>query len=46
MHRFLLLAALALTACGAGGRPETPQPVVQNGVSLSGEGRVGVVLNP
>lgn len=46
MRRFILLAALTLTACGAGGRPETPQPAAASGVTLSGQGRAGVVVNP
>ena len=37
-----LMAVLAtLAACGADGAPERPQP----GVSMTGEARVGVVLN-
>ena len=35
----ILLIALTLTACGADGEPTPP------GASLTGEARVGVVLN-
>lgn len=46
MRPLLLFALLSLTACGAGGRPETPQAAPESGVTLSGQGRVGVVANP
>jgi hypothetical protein len=37
--RLVLVALLLLTACGADGAPEKP------GVTVSGEARVGVVMN-
>lgn len=40
MSRLLLLACLALVACGADGPPEAP---AKTGVTLSGEASVGVV---
>ena len=49
MSRFVLLACLALAACGADGppvppsgkdQPSTPQP----GISVTGETSVGVVV--
>lgn len=43
MMRVLGLMAVltALAACGADGAPERPQP----GVTMTGEARVGVVMN-
>jgi len=41
MPRLLLLAALALAACGADGAPETPS---KSGISISGEAQIGVVI--
>ena len=41
MPRLLLLACLALAACGADGAPEPP---AQTGVTISGEAQVGVVI--
>ncbi|CAN1561648.1 hypothetical protein MCELHM10_02679 [Paracoccaceae bacterium] len=42
MPRLLLLAYLALAACGADGAPEAPS---KSGVTISGEASVGVVMN-
>jgi hypothetical protein len=42
MPRLLLLAYLALAACGADGAPEAPS---KSGVTVSGEASVGVVVN-
>jgi hypothetical protein len=42
MPRLLLLAYLALAACGADGAPEAPS---KSGVTISGEASVGVVVN-
>lgn len=41
MPRLILLACLALSACGADGAPEPP---AKPGLSISGEAEVGVVL--
>ncbi len=41
MPRLLLLAALALAACGADGAPEPPS---KSGISISGEAQIGVVI--
>ena len=43
MMRVLSLMAVltALAACGADGAPERPQP----GIAMSGDARVGVVMN-
>jgi predicted small lipoprotein YifL len=41
MSRMILLACLALAACGADGPPEPPS---KSGVTLSGEVDVGVVI--
>lgn len=41
MPRLLLLACLALAACGADGAPEPP---TKSGVAMSGEVEVGVVV--
>lgn len=41
MPRLLLLAALALAACGADGAPEPPS---KSGLSVTGEAKVGVVI--
>ena len=41
MPRILLIACLALAACGADGPPEPPQ---KPGISLTGEAQVGVVF--
>lgn len=40
MPRLLMIACLALAACGADGAPEPPS----KGLSVSGEARVGVVM--
>lgn len=40
MKYLALIAVLTLTACGVDGAPERPDPPV--GVSVTGEGRVGV----
>jgi hypothetical protein len=40
MLRLLLVACLALAACGADGEPEPPS----KGISISGEAQVGVVI--
>ena len=37
----LLIASLALAACGADGEP---QPPVEPGVTITGEAEIGVVL--
>ena len=41
MPRLLLLACLALTACGADGPPEPPS---RTGLSVTGEAQIGVVV--
>lgn len=41
MPRLLLIACLALAACGADGAPEPP---TKSGVTISGEAEVGVVV--
>ncbi len=41
MPRLLLLACLALAACGADGPPEKP---ANPGITISGEAQVGVVV--
>jgi hypothetical protein len=41
MPRLLLLAALALAACGADGDPEPP---TKSGITVSGEAEIGVVI--
>jgi hypothetical protein len=41
MSRLLLIAVLALAACGADGEPEPPK---KSGLTLSGEVGVGVVV--
>ncbi|WP_294981178.1 hypothetical protein [Tabrizicola sp.] len=41
MPRLLLLACLALAACGADGPPEKP---ATTGLAISGEAQVGVVV--
>ncbi|HLQ18341.1 MAG TPA: hypothetical protein VK146_05115 [Tabrizicola sp.] len=41
MSRLLLLACLALAACGADGAPEAP---TKSGISISGDAAVGVVI--
>lgn len=40
MPRLLLIACLALAACGADGAPEPPS----KGLSVTGEAQVGVVI--
>lgn len=40
MPRLLLLATLALAACGADGAPEPPS----KGIAITGEAAVGVVV--
>jgi hypothetical protein len=41
MPRLMLLAALALAACGADGAPEPP---TKSGITVTGEAEVGVVM--
>ncbi len=41
MPRLLLIACLALAACGADGPPEKP---TNPGITLSGEAQIGVVV--
>lgn len=41
MRRMILIALLALAACGADGAPEPPS---KSGLSLSGEAQIGMVL--
>jgi hypothetical protein len=41
MLRLLLLACLALAACGADGAPEPP---TKSGISVTGEAQIGVVI--
>jgi hypothetical protein len=42
MPRLILLACLALSACGADGAPEPPAS--KSGVSVTGEAQIGVVV--
>lgn len=43
MKYIALIAVLALTACGVDGAPQRPeQPSAQPGVSVTGDGRIGV----
>ena len=42
MSRLIILACLALAACGADGPPETPS---KSGVTISGEATIGVVID-
>jgi hypothetical protein len=41
MPRLILLACLALAACGADGAPEPP---TKSGISISGDAQIGVVV--
>ncbi len=41
MRRMILIALLALAACGADGAPEPPS---KSGLSVSGEAQIGMVL--
>jgi hypothetical protein len=41
MPRILLLACLALAACGADGAPEPP---TKSGITVSGDAEIGVVM--
>ncbi len=41
MPRFLLVACLALAACGADGAPEPP---TKSGITVMGEAEIGVVM--
>ncbi len=41
MPRLILLAALALGACGADGAPEPP---TKSGITVTGEAEIGVVV--
>jgi hypothetical protein len=41
MSRLLLIAFLALAACGADGEPEPP---AKSGITVTGEAQVGVVV--
>jgi hypothetical protein len=41
MPRLILIACLALAACGADGEP---QPPAKPGIGLTGEAQVGVVV--
>ena len=41
MPRLLLLAALAVAACGADGAPEPP---TKSGIVLTGEAEIGVAI--
>lgn len=41
MRRLLLLAALAVAACGADGAPEPP---TKPGITVTGEAEIGVVI--
>lgn len=41
MPRLILIAALALSACGADGEP---QPPTKPGISVTGEAQIGVVV--
>jgi hypothetical protein len=41
MPRLMLIACLALAACGADGPPEPPS---KSGISLTGDARIGVVV--
>ena len=40
MPRLILLACLALAACGADG---APQPPTKSGISITGDAQIGVV---
>ncbi|HMQ39961.1 MAG TPA: hypothetical protein PKC09_01690 [Paracoccus sp. (in: a-proteobacteria)] len=43
MKYLALIAALTLAACGVDGAPQRPeQPAPKPGVSVSGDGRIGV----
>ena len=50
MRRLALAAALVLTGCGVDGPPVTPsaqaQPQPQPGVTITGDGAMGVVFTP
>jgi hypothetical protein len=41
MPRLILVACLALAACGADGEPQDP---ARSGMSVSGEAQIGVVV--
>jgi hypothetical protein len=41
MPRLILLAALALAACGADGAPEPP---TKSGITVTGEAEIGVMI--
>ena len=41
MPRLILLACLALAACGADGAPEPP---TKSGISITGDAQIGVVV--
>lgn len=41
MPKVILLACLALAACGADGQPQPPS---KSGVSVSGDAQIGVVV--
>jgi hypothetical protein len=41
MRRMILIAVLALAACGADGAPEPPS---KSGLSVSGKAQIGMVL--
>lgn len=41
MPRLLLLACLALAACGADGEPQAPS---KSGLTVSGDAQIGVVV--
>ena len=42
MPRLILVACLALAACGADGAPE--KPAAKTGITVSGDARIGVVV--
>lgn len=46
MRPTLLVALLALAACGTDGPPRPPEAASRDGITMSGEVQMGVVVNP